>query len=180
MLKPEERQLPPEDTSFLSKINEDFLRNFDVSPDLLPRDRYLVQRYLEENRDIYAFEDDPLGRVTVWRHKIPTGDHPPIRSNPYRFSEIQKAEVEKQVTKMLRQGVIVPAVTSWSSPITLAPKRDGTWRFCVDYRKLNDITQKDSFPVPRLDEALSIMRGCNRFTVQDAQTCFLADTNERQ
>ena len=172
LLKPEERQLPPDDTSFVSKINENFIKNFDVSPDLLPKDRYLVQRYLEENRDIYAFEDDPLGRVTVWRHKIPTGDHPPIRSNPYRFSEIQKAEVEKQVTKMLRQGVIVPAVTSWSSPITLAPKRDGTWRFCVDYRKLNDITQKDSFPVPRLDEALSIMRGCNRFTVQDAQTCF--------
>ena len=73
---------------------------------------------------------------------------------------------------MLRLGVIVPAVTDWSSPVTLAPKRDGTYRFCIDYRKLNDITRKDSFPVPRLDEALSIMRGCNRFSVQDAQSCF--------
>ena len=167
-----ERELKEEDAYFSERIDKEFLKDYDVSPDLRPRDLYLMQRYLETNRDIYVFSGDPLGRVTVWKHKIHTGDHPPIRQNPYRFSEAQKMEVEKQVSEMLRLGVIVSAVTEWSSPVTLAPKRDGTYRFCIDYRKLNDITRKDSFPVPRLDEALSIMRGCDRFSVQDAQSCF--------
>ena len=169
---PKEQSLSEEDEYFERVINEKFMEQFDVSPDLTPRQRYLIQRYLEENQDIYAFQGDQLGRVTAWKHRIPTGDHAPIKQNPYRFSEAQKAEVEKQVSEMMRLGVIVPAVTSWASPVTLAPKRDGTWRFCIDYRKLNDITRKDSFPVPRLDEALSVMRGCDRFSVQDAQSCF--------
>ena len=167
-----ERELKEEDSYFSDQIDKVFMENYDVSPDLKPRDLYLMQRYLKTNQDTYVFQGDPLGRVTVWKHKIHTGDHPPIRQNPYRFSEAQKMEVEKQVSEMLRLGVIVPAVTNWSSPVTLAPKRDGTYRFCIDYRKLNDITRKDSFPVPRLDEALSIMRGCDRFSVQDAQSCF--------
>ena len=167
-----ERELKEEDSYFSDQIDKVFMKNYDVSPDLKPRDLYLMQRYLKTNQDTYVFQGDPLGRVTVWKHKIHTGDHPPIRQNPYRFSEAQKMEVEKQVSEMLRLGVIVPAVTDWSSPVTLAPKRDGTYRFCIDYRKLNDITRKDSFPVPRLDEALSIMRGCDRFSVQDAQSCF--------
>ncbi len=167
-----ERELKEDDPYFSDCIDQEFLKDYDVSPDLIPRDRLLMQRYLQNNRDIYVFPGDPLGRVTVWKHKIPTGDHPPIKQNPYRFSEVQKAEVEKQVSEMIRLGVIVPAVTGWSSPVTLAPKRDGTWRFCIDYRRLNDITRKDSFPIPRLDEALSVMRGCDRFSVQDAQSCF--------
>ena len=167
-----ERELKEEDPYFSDQIDKVFMKNYDVSPDLKPRDLYLMQRYLKTNQDTYVFQGDPLGRVTVWKHKIHIGDHPPIRQNPYRFSEAQKMEVEKQVSEILRLGVIVPAVTDWSSPVTLAPKRDGTYRFCIDYRKLNDITRKDSFPVPRLDEALSIWRGCDRFSVQDAQSCF--------
>ena len=131
-----------------------------------------MQCYLEKNKDVYVFKGDPLGRINIWKHQIPTGDHLPIRQNPYRFTESQKAEVERQVNEMLELGVVVPAFSGWASPVTLAPKRDGTWRFCIVYRKLNDITRKDSFPVPRLDEALSVMRNCDRFSVQDAQSCF--------
>ena len=172
LLRHEEQHLSANDTYLDEHINDEYLKNFDISSDLSPRHRYLMQRYFEENEDIYAFKGDQLGKINCWKHRIPTGDNGPIKQNPYRFSEIQKKEVEKQVNEMLRLGVIVPAVTGWASPITLAPERDGTWRFCIDYRRLNDITRKDSFPVPRLDEALSVMRGCDKFSVQDAQSCF--------
>ena len=71
-------------------MNEVFLKKFGISPDLSPGQRYLMQGYLEENQDIYAFQGDPLGRGTVWRHYIRTGDKSPIRQHPYRFSEAQK------------------------------------------------------------------------------------------
>ena len=172
LLGHEEQHLSANDTYFDEHINDKYLKNFDISSDLSPRHRYLMQRYLEGNEDIYAFKGDQLGKINCWKHRIPTGDNGPIKQNPYLFSEIQKKEVEKQVNEMLRLGIIVPAVTGLASPITLAPKRDGTWRFCIDYRRLNDITRNDSFPVPRLDEALSVIRGCDRFSVQDAQSCF--------
>ena len=96
-----ERELKEDDPYFTENIDQEFLKDFDVSPDLRSRDRLLMQRYLQKNRDIYAFKNDPLGRVTVWKHKIPTGGHPPIKQNPYRFSEVQKMEVEKQVSEMI-------------------------------------------------------------------------------
>ena len=73
---------------------------------------------------------------------------------------------------MLKRGIIIPCVSSWSSPITLVPKRDGTFRFCVDYRKLNAITKDDAFPIPRLDEPLTLMKNCDRFSVMDCDQCY--------
>ena len=101
-----------------------------------------------------------------------TGDHPPIRQNPYRTSEAQKLQIQECVNEMMQKGVIVPCVSSWSSPVTLVPKKDGTIRFCIDYRKLNAITKDDLYPIPRLDEPLALMRGSKLFSVMDCDSCY--------
>ena len=82
LLTQHERELKEEDPYFSDQIDKVFMKNYDVSPDLKPRDLYLMQRYLKTNQDTYVFQGDPLGRVTVWKHKIHTGDHPPIRQKP--------------------------------------------------------------------------------------------------
>ena len=64
-----------------------------------------------------------------------------------------------QVNDMLSQGVIQPSTSPWSSPIVLVKKKDGSYRFCIDYRKLNSITQVDAHPLPRVDDLLEALNG---------------------
>ncbi len=64
---------------------------------------------------------------------------------------------------MLDRGVIEPCQSSWPSPVVLVTKKDGTMRFCVDYRKLNDVTKKDAYPLPRIDDTLDALRGSMYF-----------------
>ena len=67
--------------------------------------------------------------------------------------------MEKQVEKLLAQGVIEPGTGAWSSPVVLVRKKDGSWRFCVDYRRLNAVTIQDAYPLPRIDESLEALTG---------------------
>lgn len=78
---------------------------------------------------------------------------------PYRYSPHQKTEIEKQVGDMLQRGVIQHSSSPFASPVLLVKKKDGTWRFCVDYRHLNAITVKNKHPLPIVDELLDELAG---------------------
>ena len=69
--------------------------------------------------------------------------------------------------KLLERGLIEPANGAWSSPAVLVRKKDGTWRFCIDYRRLNAITQYDAYPLPRIDESLDALSGSKYFSTLD-------------
>ena len=73
---------------------------------------------------------------------------------------------------MLEQDLIVPSKSAWSSPITLVKKKDASYRFCVDYRKLNEVTVKDSFPLPRIDDSLDALGGNKYFSVMDLSSSY--------
>ena len=75
--------------------------------------------------------------------------------------------MRKHVEEMLQHGVVQPSTSPWASPIVLVKKKDGTTRFCVDYRKLNDVTRKDAYPLPRIDETLDALSGAKVFTTLD-------------
>ncbi len=98
---------------------------------------------------------------------IDTGKHRPIRLPPRRLP-ITKEEVEcAEVQKMLDRGVIEPCQSSWASPVVLVAKEDGSTRFCVDYRKVNDVTRKDAYPLPWIDDTLDALRGSQYFSTFD-------------
>ncbi|GBM51656.1 Retrovirus-related Pol polyprotein from transposon 297 [Araneus ventricosus] len=104
------------------------------------------------------------------QHRINTGDHPPIKQYPRRLPLARKEEAEHLVKEMVDNGIIEESSGPWASPIVLVKKKDGSTRFCVDYRKLNEITKKDSYPLPRIDDTLDALNGSQWFTTLDLKS----------
>jgi len=111
--------------------------------------------------------DGKLGQTTVTKHEVDTGDHRPIKQPPRRTGFEQQRCVEQEVDKMLESGVISPSDSPWASPVVLVRKKDGTIRFCIDFRKLNDVTVKDAYPLPNIEDALSTLAGARYFCTLD-------------
>ena len=104
-----------------------------------------------EYRDVFSSGPTDMGRTGLIKHTIDTGDQKPVILPPPRCLPIAKQEIEQEeVQKMLVQGVIEPCQSSWASPVVLVTKKDGTTCFCVDYRKLNNISKNYAYPLPRL------------------------------
>ena len=110
-----------------------------------------VAGLLTEFADVFATSDDDLGKTGIVKHRIDTGGVKPIRQPARGMPIHQRKEAEAEVQKMLEREVIEQSSTPWASPIVLV--KDGSTRFCVDYRRLNDVTIKDSYPLPRIGDS---------------------------
>ena len=122
---------------------------------------------LQEFRDVFALKPEELGRTSLIQHEIDTGDNPPIRLRPYRAAQEQRERIAENINDMLARDIIQPSTSPWAAPVVLVKKKDGTDRFCVDYRKLNEVTKKDSFPLPRIDDTLDALHGTQFFSTMD-------------
>ena len=104
-----------------------------------------------------------LGRTSEVKHTIDTGDARPIRQPARRLPLSRMEEASQLISDMSKQGIIEPSSSPWTAPVVLVKKKDGSSRFCVDYRKLNEITKKDSYPLPRVDTNLDAFAGSSWF-----------------
>ncbi|UYV62954.1 hypothetical protein LAZ67_2002611 [Cordylochernes scorpioides] len=112
----------------------------------------------------------PAGMKVAEISLIDTRDYAPIKQRPYRVSPRERSIIQTEVDNMLELGIIQPSDSPWSSPVVLVKKKDGSWRFCVDYRRLNKITRKDVYPLPRIDETLDSLRGASIFSTMDLKS----------
>ena len=107
------------------------------------------------------------GRTTLAQHAIETGDARPIRQPPYRLAHAYCELVKTELQEMQESGLIEPSTSEWASPIVLVKKKDGTLRLCVDYRKLNAVSQADAYPMPRIDELIDRLGQARYITTLD-------------
>src|SRR6476660_4053336 len=88
---------------------------------------------------------------TMDKITVPVGDSKPVKMQPYRQSFAEKAEIDKQMGPMEACGVVQPSASPFAAAVVLARKKNGKWRFCVDFRGLNKVTVPDNYPLPRID-----------------------------
>eukprot|EP00170_Pyropia_yezoensis_P000647 contig_3045_g648 len=109
-----------------------------------------------------------LGVIHATEHVIVT---PPgtvlIRSQPYRTGAFKRAIIVDQINKMLKLKVMKPCHSDWASPVVIVPKQNGKARFCVDYRRLNKITKKDAYALPRMEDCLDSLGDAKVITLLD-------------
>ena len=110
---------------------------------------FLMQHHLA-----FSLEDGERGETDLLQLEIDTGEALPKKQRLRRMPFPVREEVSKQLQKMQDSGVIQPSTSPWASPVVLVRKKDGTHRFCVDYRELNSVTKQDTFPLPRVDDLL--------------------------
>ena len=122
---------------------------------------------LMEYKDVFSFRSSDLGHTSLLQHRINTGSEGPIQCPPRRIPQARREDVRRLLREMLDNGIVEPSEGPWSSPIVLAKKKDGTLRFCVDYRKVNTITKRDAYPLPRIDDTLGTLGGSKFFTTMD-------------
>ena len=130
----------------------------------------LLLALLMEYLDVFARSRDELGRTEstdVLQHEIITDGASPIRQRFQRLSPEKRAEMRMMLNDMLKKNLISPSKSPWTAPIVLVKKRDGTCRFCVDYRQVNGVTRKGAYPLPRVDDILETLAGSQLFSTLD-------------
>lgn len=115
----------------------------------------------------FASYDEDFGCTGVVKHQIPTGSAPPSHERYRPIPPSLYAELRYLLQNMLTSGVVRESASPWAAPIVLVKKKDGNWRFCVDYRKLNALTQKDAYPLPRIEEALTGLKSARWYSTLD-------------
>ncbi|CAF4384057.1 unnamed protein product, partial [Rotaria magnacalcarata] len=128
--------------------------------------REQLQQILWKHGKLFDLRQPSIIKATI-HHAIETGTHPPIYTSPYRVSYKDEQIQREEIDKLLKQGVIEESKSPWSSPIVLVRKKDGSVRFCVDFRKLNNITTKDAFPMPRIDDIFDHLSQAEYYTTID-------------
>ena len=143
------------------------LWQLDIEDSLEENHKKSLCTIVDEFAEVFALNSTELGRTDLVQHVINTGDHLPIKQLPHRTPFALRKQTEELIDKMLQEGVIKSSNSPWASPVVLVAKKDGSTRFCVDYRRLNSITKLDTFPLPRVDDSLDLLAKTAYFTTLD-------------
>ena len=126
----------------------------------------IIQRY----SDCFSLHEYDLGRTSVVTHQIDTGNSRPVKQVLRRHPPPHQEEIDRQVKSMLEQDIIEPSKSPWASNVVIVKKKDGAMRFCIDYRQLNDVTVKYSYPLPRIVDCLDALSKGKYFSAFDLRS----------
>lgn len=136
-----------------------------------------LESLCKQYADVFYVENEPLTFTNKIKHDIKTKDEIPVHTKSYRYPYVHRDEVQKQVQKMLDQNIIRPSISAWNAPIWIVPKKQDAsgkvkWRLVVDFRKLNEKTLDDKYPIPNISDILDKLGKCQYFTCLDLASGF--------
>lgn len=143
------------------------LPDININEAISPKDKKMLLEVVNRYRSCFATNLSQLGKSSFSKMSIKLADDTPITYRPYRISYFEREKVRKVVQNLLDNKVIQESTSPYSSPILLIRKKNGEERLCVDYRALNRKTIKDKYPLPRIDDLLDSLKGCQYFTSLD-------------
>lgn len=121
-----------------------------------------ITRLMFKYKNLFDTSAKIYGAAKGVVHQINTGNAKPTSQPPHRVSPMEREMIRQMTHEMLHNKVISPSSSPWASPVVLVRKKDGKQRFCIDFRKLNSLTQRDVYPIPRIEDCLTALGG-NRF-----------------
>ncbi|KAL6742132.1 hypothetical protein Aduo_015320 [Ancylostoma duodenale] len=126
-----------------------------------------LSNLVEKYEDVFAVSELELSSTDLIEHDIDVGDAKPIEQRTRPLSYAMKVEVDNMLSDLKERNIIEDSHSPWASPIVLVAKKDGTVRLCVDYREVNKVTKKDSYPLPGIDVTLQNLKGKKFFSSLD-------------
>lgn len=139
------------------------LQGEDLSADQQTQLTALLRRWVH----VFAAHEDDFGHTKAVKHHIPTGEAPPIRDRYRPVPPKLFAELRELLQEMVDSKVVRESSSPWAAPVVLVQKKDGSWRFYVDYRKLNAVTHKDTYPLTRTEESLTSLTRATWYSTLD-------------
>ena len=131
-------------------------------------EKHILLEMLWRHRHVFSRDDNDIGTTTVIKHQIIPKDDKIVYRRQYKHTEEQHQQIDKEVQKLLDSGVIKESMSPYNSPVLMVPKKEaGKWRFCLDCRYINDLTEDQYFPIPRVDEVLDSLSGAEVWSVVD-------------
>jgi hypothetical protein len=147
---------------------EEIMSQVKINPKLPAEQQLKLKTLIRKYIQVFRKNFDNATVANVVEHSINTTATDPISQKPYRASAKEQKIIQEEVAKMLKMGVIRSSKSPWSSPVVLVTKKDGSIRFCVDYRKLNTVTINDAYPIPNIEDNLNLLRGKKFYSSMDA------------
>ena len=147
---------------------DDFLNMFNFTESPISSDNLTtVKDFLKHRTSVFSLHDKDLGHTTTVQHGITLTNNTPFKERHRRIPPAQYDEVRQLIREMLDAGAIRESHSPWASPVVLVRKKDGSLRFCIDYRKLNERTVRDSYALPRIEDTLDALHGAKWFSSLD-------------
>jgi hypothetical protein len=135
--------------------------------------RTRVAKLLRANADVFSRSDEDIGRTHLISHTIQTGDHPPIKESLRRHPQAYVPLIDKFVDDLLRRDLIEPARGSgWAMNLAVAKRSNGQLRYCIDARRVNEISVKDAYALPRIDTCLESLGNSKYFCCLDMTSAY--------
>lgn len=140
-----------------------------LSSELIPEQQLALENLLHTS--FPACQKGELGCTNLIQYEIKVNG-PPIKQRYYPISPAMQKIVNDELDEMLSLGVVQKSTSAWSSPILMVPKKDGSRRFCVDFRKINQVTEKDAYPLPYISNTLDKLRNAHYLTSLDIKAAY--------
>ena len=160
-------------SNILSVATSDFSKTIspskliNIDKNLSNEQSHRLKQLSDSYDQVFSKNEHDLGFYDKTQFDINTVDETPVKSRPYRVPYAQQETVNQMIDDMLTHKIISKSNSPWASPVVIIKKKDGSNRFCVDYRKLNAITIKDNYPIPLIEETLDTLKGAKYFTSLD-------------